>query len=113
MKESTLLKCALIFSLIGLIALHFIAQSIEIKGYRPMLDKDIGEDVRLTGIVRKISSTDSVNFISLAQESQMTVVFFSGKDSGLKEKDKIEVFGKVQSYNGKKEIIAERISVVR
>ena len=112
MKENTLMKCALIFSLIGLIALHFAAQQIEIKDYNPILEKDVGEDVKLNGTIRKISGTDSMSFIDVIQQNQVPVVFF-GKNSVLNEKDKIEVTGKVQVFNGKKEIIAEKIRVVK
>ena len=112
MKENTLMKFALIFSLIGLIALHFVAQKIEIKDYNPVMDKDIGEDVKFTGTIGKISGSDSVSFIDLQQQNQISVVFF-GKNSILKEKDRIEVTGKIQSFNGKKEVIAEKIRVVK
>lgn len=113
MKETTLLKCALIFSLVGLVALHFTAQSIEIKDYRPMLDKDIGEDVRLTGTIKKVRQPGNVVFISLLQENPLTIVFFSDEKFDFGEKDRIEIFGKVQSYNGKKEIIAEKVSAAK
>ena len=108
MKEIKLMKFALIFSLIGLIVLHFIVQNLEIKKYNPIMDKDIGQDVELIGTIKKISNSDAITFIEVSQENQVTIVFF-GKNSGLKPKDRIEVFGKVQSFNGKKEVIANKI----
>ena len=115
MKETTLLKIALICSLIGLIALYFISTKIEIKDYKPnILNKNIGEDVKLLGTVTKISDKGNVVFIEVNQQNPITVVLFSN-DANLKLKndDFVEVIGEVQEYNGKNEIIAQKIRVIR
>lgn len=115
MKESIILKIALICSLVGLVVLYFISSKIEIKDYKPpSLSKNIGEDVRLDGVVTKITDRGSVVFIDVIHQSPITVVLFSDDDNlKLKNGDNIEVVGEVQEYNGREEIIAEKIRVIK
>ena len=114
MKETTLLKVALICSLVGLIVLYFVSSKIEIKDYKPILNKNVGDDVKLNGIVTKITDRGNVVFIEVSHQSPVTVVLFSDEDNlKLKNGDSVEVIGEVQEYNGQPEIIAEKIRVVR
>lgn len=115
MKETTLLKIALICSLAGLIALYFISAKIEVKDYNPSeLNKNVGDDVKLSGIITKISDKGNVVFIDVKQEYPVTIVLFTDDGSlKLKNGDNVEVTGKVQDYKGKNEIIANKIMVVR
>lgn|SRR3989338_684708 len=115
MKETTLLKIALICSLVGLVALYFISAKIEVKDYNPSgLNKNVGDDVKLTGAITKISEKSNVIFIDVSQQNSVTVVLFTD-DNGLnlKKGDNVEVTGKVQEYRGKNEIIADKITMVR
>ena len=113
MKESTLLKIALICSLVGLVALYFISTIIEIKDYKPnILNKNVGDDVKLNGVVTKITDRGSVVFIEVNQQNPVNVVLFTDDDNlKLKSGDSIEVTGEVQEYKGKNEIIAQKIRV--
>ena len=115
MKENTLLKIALVCSLIGLIALYFISTKIEVKDYKPnLVNENIGDDVRLIGSVTKISDKGSVVFVEVSQQSPVTVVLFTNDDNlKLSNGDNVEVIGEVQEYNGKNEIIAQKIRVIR
>ena len=115
MKETTLLKIALICSLVGLVTLYFISTKIEIKDYKPnLLNKNIGDDVKLKGIITKITDKGSVVFIEVSYQSPAALVLFTNDNSlKLKSGDNIEVAGKVQEYNGKNEIIAQKIRVIK
>src|SRR3989338_9448483 len=113
MKETTLLKAALICSLAGLIALFYISAKIDFKDYKPgELSKNAGESVKLEGIVSKIRQAENAAFIEVNFETPVTIVIFNDKNLTLKAGDKIEIFGKVEDYNGKEEIIAQRIRVI-
>ena len=114
MKETTLLKTALICSLVGLIALYFISTKAEIGEYKPNpINKNIGEDVKLTGTITRISQKENVAFIELSHQSPITVVFFKeNTNMNLKNGDGIEVIGEVQEYKGKNEVIAQKIRVI-
>ncbi|MBS3096970.1 hypothetical protein J4480_06050 [Candidatus Woesearchaeota archaeon] len=111
MKETTLLKIALICSLTGLFVLYFISAKIDVKDYKPnLLNRNIGEDVKLKGVVTKISDAGNVVF---SQQNPMTVVLFTDDDINLKNGDDVEVIGEVQEYRGKNEIIAQKIRVIK
>ena len=114
MKENMLLKIALICSLAGLIILYFISTKIEVKDYKPILNKNIGDDVKLNGIVTKITDKGKVVFIEVNQQSPITVVLFTDDNNlTLKNGENIDVVGEVQEYNGKNEIIAQKIMVIK
>ena len=114
MKENTLLKIALVCSLMGLVILYFISMRIDIKDYRPsILNKNVGDDVKLEGIVTKISSTEGVSFVEVEHTNTVTIVLFNTKNISLSKGNLIEVFGKVEDYKGKEEIIAQRVRVIK
>ena len=115
MKETTLLKIALICSLIGLIILYFISTGIDVKDYKPStLNKNVGDDVKLKGTIAKITDKGSVVFIEVNQQNPVSVVLFNKDDnSKLKNGDNVEIIGKIQEYNGKNEIIAQKIKIIK
>ena len=115
MKETTLLKVALICSLVGLVALYFISERIELKDYKPnfLNNKNIGDSVKFSGKITKITNGNNVVFIELIQQVPVSVVVFTDKNLNLNEKDIVNISGKVQEYNGKEEIIADEIKTIR
>ena len=115
MKETTLLKIALICSLAGLVMLYFISAKIEIRDYKPnQLAKNAGDDVKLNGIITKISDKGNVIFIEVKQEYPVNVVLFAENNNlNLKNGDKVEIIGKIQEYNNKNEIIAQKVRVIK
>ena len=114
MKETTLLKIALISSLVGMIALYFVSTQIDVKDYKPtQLNENVGDDVKLIGTVTDIADRGSVIFIEVNQQNPVTVVLFTDDDIRLKSGDSVEVFGEVQEYKGKNEILAQKIRVLR
>ena len=114
MKETTLLRIALICSLVGLVALYFASTKIELKEYVPnQLNKNIGDDVKLKGTITKITDKGDVVFLEINQNNPITVVLFTDDNLKLKNNETIEVFGKVEEYKGKEEIIAQKIRVIR
>ena len=115
MKETTLLKIALLCSLAGLVLLYFISIKIEVKNYKPnILNKNVGDDVKFEGTVTKITDRGNVVFINVNQQSPVIVVLFTDENNlKLNNGDNVEIIGKVQEYNGKNEIIAQKIRVVR
>ena len=115
MKETTLLKIALICSLVGLVILYFISAKIEIKDYKPSkMNENVGDDVKLNGVITKISDKGNGAFIEVKQEYPVSVVLFTENNNfNLKNGDKVEIIGKVHEYNNKNEIIAQKIRVVK
>ena len=114
MKENTLLKLAIICALIGLIVLYFISTRININEYKPsVLNKNIGDDVKLQGIITKITDNSDVAFVEVNYQNPVTVVLFkNNEDLSLNSGDNIEIIGKVQEYKGKEEIIASKVRII-
>ena len=113
MRESAILKIALIFSLIGLIALYFISEGIKVKEYTGRsINSNIGDDVKLEGIVKNVRKTQNAAFIEVEQKVPLKVVVLKN-EVNLTAGEIVEVIGEVQEYNGNEEIMANRIRVVR
>lgn len=117
MKEKTLLKIALITSLVGLISLYFISSNIEIKetNIEKITLENKDEFVKLRGIVSRVINTEKVSILEITQPQKITVVLFKNKNTTtlIKEGNEVEIFGKVDEYKGKMEIIAEKVRVVK
>ncbi|MCH8329453.1 MAG: hypothetical protein IIB81_03605 [Nanoarchaeota archaeon] len=117
MKEKTLLKVALICSLLGLLVIYLISNNIEIKEKNiekiTLDNKD--EFVKLRGIVSRVTDTEKVTIMEITQPQQITVVLFKNenKTMPIQQGNEVEIFGKVDEYEGKLEIIADRLRVVR
>ena len=117
MKEKTLLKIALITSLTGLLALYLISSSIDIKesNIEKITIDSKDEFVKLKGFVSQVVNSEKVSILEITQPQKIKIVLFknNGKNLSISQGNEVEVFGKVQEYEGNMEIIAERIRVVR
>ena len=120
MDERLLVKASLACSIIGIVALFFLSESIEI-GESAINKIDIGmigNDVSVSGRVSRITNSEKVSIISINDEnnegSEITVVAFkkNSDDIKLNNNDNIRVIGKIDEYNGRPEIIASEIKVI-
>ena len=111
MKETTLLKTALIAGIIGLVALYLISLNLNPQDYTP-LSKN-GDDVILKGTITKISENENAIMVEILQQEPVKVVVFSKEGIGLQKDSSVEISGSVQEYNGKNEIIARKIKVLK
>jgi len=115
MKETLLLKIALASALIGLFALYIISDNIAIKEITlDEIDKErIGNTVKISGRVNKVTELDKVTFLDITQPVTTKIVVFREKEKDealeLEQDDYIEIIGKIEDYEGEMEIIAERI----
>lgn len=116
MKEKTLLKIALIISLIGIALLYAFSERIEID--ESTIDKinkgDVGENVKIKGVLGKVVGTDKAVFLEITQPQTITIILF--KDEGanitVEKGDYVEIIGKIEEYEGKREVIADRVRVI-
>ena len=69
MKEKTLLKVALICSLVGIAALYFISDKIEIKqkNIEKITLDDIDKNVKVKGVVKDLFENEKVMLITIEQ----------------------------------------------
>lgn len=117
MKEKTLLKIALIASFIGLLSLYLISSTIEIKekNIEKITLENKDEFVKLRGIVSNLVNSEKVMILEITQPQEITVVLFKNKNTSINidKGNEVEIFGKVDEYNGKMEIIAERVRIIK
>lgn len=116
MKEKTLLKIALICSLVGVVALYLISENMEIKqkNIEKITIDDVDKNVKVKGIVKNLFENEKVMILDVAQEGEIKIVLFKRKNVsiGIGKGDNIEVIGKIDEYEGELEIIGNRVRVI-
>ena len=117
MKEKTVLKIALISSLVGLLVLYLISDNITIeeKNIEKITLDNKDEFVKVRGLVNKVVDTEKVTIIEIMQPNEITVVLFKNENKAtlIQEGNEVEIIGKVDEYEGELEIIAQRARIVR
>ena len=116
MKEKTLLRIALICSVIGLILLFFISENISVSevDLSKIDERDIGEDVKIIGEVLRVTDIGKVMFLEVGQEKveSVPILLFKDSDISLKKGDYVEIIGEIDDYKGEREIIATRVRII-
>ena len=114
MKEKTLLKIALIFSLLGVAALFLLSEEIELeeKTLDKMTSADIGNIVKIKGVVTQVTDTNKTAFLKISQPQDITVILFKDSEIKLETGDYVEIEGSVEEYEGKLEIIGSQVKVI-
>ena len=112
MNESFLLKIALVVSVLGIVFLYLISTQIELNDttIEKITSGSVEDKVSVTGLVTSVKQSGQTTFITLSQTNDVEVVVFS-KNLSLAAGDVVKIIGKVQDYNGKKEIIADKIEI--
>lgn len=118
MKAKLLLYISLVCSIVGLISLYFISQTIELPrtSINRITADDVGKNVKICGEVTSVSVSKANHvFLKLKDSSSETdVVIFNNTSEKLnayeiKKEDIICVVGSVDEYEDKMEIIANGI----
>ena len=65
--------------------------------------------------VSKIADTEKVTILEITQPTEIVVVLFKGNNdtTPIKEGNEVEIIGKVDDYNNKLEIIAQKARIIR
>jgi len=114
MDDKTLLRIALVCSLLGIFILYLVSDNINVdeRSISKINKDNVDEYVKIKGKVSKITDLEKVMFIEVIQPSSMTVVVFKEENISLNEDDYIEVIGKTEDYEGEMEVIAHRVRVI-
>lgn len=114
MKETTLLKIAVIISLAGLVLLYIISDEIELSesSIEKINKGDIGEVVKVSGVINSITATDKVTFLTIEKTGEIKVIVFDKLDY-LEEGMYIEVIGEIEEYKGEREVIGNAVRIIR
>ena len=118
MQEKTLMKISFICSVIGIIALYFVSESIVIPDTAiGRIDlSTIGKTVKVDGTVGRVNEGDKVIIFGIKDnkgDDELTVIAFKNKNSDdstqIASGAELSITGKIEEYNGKPEIIASEI----
>ena len=110
MDDALLLKIALIVGVIGVIGLFLLNASIDLKETRfEDVDSVDSGYVKISGVVERVYSKENLTIIDVSQKCNIKVVVFDEVE--LSEGQYIEAEGTVEDYEGKNELLAERIVV--
>ena len=112
MDERILLKIALISSIIGLMALFFIAQRIEITQTQIHSIDQTGQDVLIKGVVTRLTDKEGLMFLEVTMPEKISVVMFKNNVIDVEKGDAVEIRGKTQEFQGQKEIVADEVRIV-
>jgi DNA/RNA endonuclease YhcR with UshA esterase domain len=114
MQEKHIKRIAFILTLLGLSILYIYAQEADLKPSLESLNQLPSSKITLQGKITTLEHTDKVTFITLeAQRQEITLVLiFNPESLYLKQGNVIQVQGTIEEYNGKKEIIADKITLL-
>lgn len=111
MKDKTLLMIAMIVSLVGLSILSIYAQraSPALSNISTVMECTLPEGtvVSLKGEVKSINVRGNISMMSISQQSSIDLVAFERLD--INKGQIIRVEGKVEDYNGRREILVSKI----
>jgi aspartyl/asparaginyl-tRNA synthetase len=111
MQEKTLLKLSLVVGLGGIVLLYFLSSGIDLEAVPGIEELEADTEVKVTGKIGKVTELDTVAFLELWQEKIMktTVVLFKDSNISLQAGDYVEISGTVEDYEGKKEVIGNKV----
>jgi len=115
MKEKTLLKIALLTSIIGILVLLFILEKIDLSSSNigNITKQDLDKKVKIKGEVIKVGETPGLYLLNIRDFSgEITVVVFKDEPLGINQGDILEIEGQVAIHKDKVEIIAKRITIL-
>lgn len=107
-----MLKAALLIALLGLASLIIILKTSSLSESTLSQAKALeeGSAVRVTGVVEKVMVREGLTRITLKKEETIEVVLFQAIN--VSAGSRIEAQGKVQDYEGEKELMADKISII-
>lgn len=111
MQEKTLLRISLVITIIGLVFLFFYTQEYEIPKVTSLETIPPEEKVMVQGVIKKMSTSEKTIFMEISGQQLITmdVIAFPEEEPYLQEGDDVKIQGTVETYKGKKEIIADKI----
>ncbi|PIN74977.1 hypothetical protein COV17_04355 [Candidatus Woesearchaeota archaeon CG10_big_fil_rev_8_21_14_0_10_36_11] len=113
LQEKTILKVALVVTLLGLSFLFFYAEEFTLEIVDRIDTIPAEEKVRIAGTVTRLSTFENVIFIEVEGQrtETMDIIVFNDENLYIKEGSYVDITGVVEEYEGKKEVIAESIEV--
>ena len=104
----------LIISAIGILFLFVVSQNLEAKeiSIDNISNQNLGEKVMIKGKIQEINyQKNSIELVLENQnKSKLEIIMFTDKILNLKQNQTVQIYGKVDSYKNKLQIIIDRIT---
>ncbi len=112
MHDNTLLRAALGLSLLGLVALFFLQQTLlpPLETSDEWNAQDTGKLVRTQGIVEKTGAKNNQTYLTLNQSCQINAIL--PEERNLPIGSRVEITGEYNEYGNRKEIEAEQVRMI-
>ncbi len=113
MQESALLKLSVVSSIIGLVILFSISSltEIEYSDINELTLNNLDDTIKVQGLITKVTPKEKITLLEIAQHNKMPIVIFDTNIT-INPGDEVEILGTVEEYNGKIELIADRIEQI-
>lgn len=97
--------------ILGFVFLMIYSNEIDLNNVENLDSIPISEEIKIAGIINKITIKDKATFITITGKKTETIdiILFSNKETILKAGDEVEISGIVEEYKGRKEIIASEV----
>ena len=111
MEESTLFKISLIFSVIGILVIIFLAGSLEAKelAISELKSSMVDQEVKITGSIFSIRKTTGPIILTIKDESGIIPVVLFDNAPNFNKNEKVEVIGDVSEFNNQLQLTAKTI----
>jgi len=112
MKDETLLKISLIFSITGIFILLFILEysQIDLIKIQNITQDNLETQVKIQGELVSVKETPGLYILKIDDQSKaITVIVFKEEPIEFKKGTYLEITGEVQKYKDELEIIADKI----
>ncbi len=110
MDDSTLLTIAIATTILGLMALCILVYTAVIPetSIAAINDSTVGKKIVVTGAIMEVQQRNSTTFLKIIQTCSLDVIVFKpiNMTTGT-----ARIEGIIQEYEGKKELIADRITL--
>ena len=106
MEERTLFGIALIFLLLGLPALWILSVTLELSEEDTLFLED-ETTTKISGKVLRVTTQEDFTIAEIERTTTIPLLIFDSVE--LEKGMQIEAIGKVETYKGKKEILANEI----
>ncbi len=114
-SEKSIEKIALLTTILGIIFLWQYNENVQLPVLSPLDTEPSQEDreIFLQGVVSSINAKNKVLFLEVEGEikENVPVILFPEEELFLQEGDYVEITGRLETREGKKEVIASEVVV--
>jgi DNA/RNA endonuclease YhcR with UshA esterase domain len=114
MDENKLLKISLVFSLLGILVILYISETVSppLTKIVDITKEKIDEKVKIQGVLISIINTKTISILNIEDHTgKINVILFENK-TNLQKNQKVEVLGTITEYKDHIEIIADQIKTI-